>query len=112
MSVEHLTQMGRVGMTLFTSGAVGVIAGYGIQFTQHLVVFSLVTIDTIKVHTIDSHVNIYLPGAGIECHLQITMFYIIASTSKVMTDDVADALAVAICTAHTSTLREMRDYKR
>ncbi len=27
-------------------------------------------------------------------------------------DDVADALAVAICTAHTSTLHELRDYKR
>ncbi len=27
-------------------------------------------------------------------------------------DDVADALAVAICTAHTSTLNELRDYKR
>jgi len=27
-------------------------------------------------------------------------------------DDVADALAVAICTAHTSTLSKMRDYKR
>jgi crossover junction endodeoxyribonuclease RuvC len=27
-------------------------------------------------------------------------------------DDVADALAVAICTAHTSTLTKLREYKR
>lgn len=27
-------------------------------------------------------------------------------------DDVADALAVAICTAHSSTLAKLRDYKR